>query len=176
MVQWHFICVHRQRPIASSAPRAPLKISEAFLQGGDSAYERTPQQEKTAASHFLKLGCARPIRQISAQLFRSNSSSCRRARLVACDSGVVAPRCPASLDKARIVGRLDVGRPQQQVHAVFHACASVVPLRRGCCAEGTTKRDGGSMPSANSSTMPRAVASGPSMPVGSGSSLIRRKT
>lgn len=106
MVQLHFICAQTAAHRVFSASRT-TENQRGLSVRGDSAYERIPQQEKTAASHFLKLGCARPIRQIFAQLFRSNSSSCRRARLVACDSGLVAPRRPASLDKARIVGRLD---------------------------------------------------------------------
>lgn len=74
------VCTDWSSPfhIASSAPRAPLKISETFLQGPNSAYEQTPHPEKTPASHFLKLGCARLIRQIYAQLHRSNSPSYRR--------------------------------------------------------------------------------------------------
>jgi hypothetical protein len=48
-----------------------------------------PHREKTPASHFLKLGCARLIRQLYAQLHRSNSPSYRRAVWMACDSGLV---------------------------------------------------------------------------------------
>jgi len=53
--------------------------------------------EKTQANHFLKLGCAKLIRPIYAQLHRSNSPSYRRAVWEAwwLWSGV-SPTCPGS--------------------------------------------------------------------------------
>jgi hypothetical protein len=60
-----------------------------FPSGGSIQPMSRPHREKTPASHFLKLGCARPIRQIYAQLHRSNSPSYRRAVWMACDSGLV---------------------------------------------------------------------------------------
>jgi len=68
--------VHGLRVFSASRT---TKIPRGFPSGVAIKPMSMTQQKKTAAYHFLKLGCAKLIRPIYAQLHRSNSPSYRRA-------------------------------------------------------------------------------------------------